>query len=117
MLARLEKEVVHARSLVVKKEREQGAVKQGEKETTVLSRVIEREETKIMKALITELKRAGWETTTLIHDEVILDPKRPANERAIEKNAIEIAVKKVLRDEEEERGWQAGLLKANVSIL
>ena len=84
-LSRLEKEVVHARSLVVRRERKEGTVREGEKETTVLSRAVEREETKIMKNLITKLQEKGWETTTLIHDEVILEPKYHVERREEEK--------------------------------
>ena len=113
----LEKEVEEARVLVVRNEERLGRGERNAKPTRTLSRAIERLEVRVMHDLSVALMNEGWETTTLIHDEIIVT--RSDRQRSIEekKKAVERAVGKALRCIEEERGWTPGTLHTNTARL
>ena len=72
-LENLEREIKEARTIIVREEIREGRSQREGKATTTLSRAVERTEAEIMKQLSDQLSREDWETTTLIHDEIIID--------------------------------------------
>ena len=126
-LERLEKEVKEARVLIVNREKQRNPNLQSVKATTILSRAVEATEVEITEGLSNELARNKWNTTGLIHDELIIK-RRPRDEPAKEgqthfqkaKDEIELLkdlIKRNLREFEEARAWKTGTLGADVSIL
>ena len=126
-LERLEKEVKEARVLIVNREKQRNPNLQSVKATTILSRAVEATEVEITEGLSNELAKNKWNTTGLIHDELIIK-RRPRDEPAKEgqthfqkaKDEIELLkdlIKRNLREFEEARAWKTGTLGADVSIL
>ena len=71
-LERLEKEIKAARVLITDDEVRSGKAKSSDKSTRILSRAVERVEEQLMSNLSSFLKGRGWETSSLIHDEIVI---------------------------------------------
>ena len=113
--------------LIVNREKQRNPNLQSVKATTILSRAVEATEVEITEGLSNELAKNKWNTTGLIHDELIIK-RRPRDEPAKEgqthfqkaKDEIELLkdlIKRNLREFEEARAWKTGTLGADVSIL
>ena len=72
LLDRLEKEIKAARVLITDDEVRAGKAKSSDKSTKILSRGVERVEEELMSSLSSFLKRRGWDTSSLIHDEITI---------------------------------------------
>ena len=69
---RLEKEIKEARMLITDDEIKAGRASPGDKPAKILSRTAERVEEEIIAGLISHLKEQGWVTSSLIHDEIVV---------------------------------------------
>ena len=69
---KVERDVAKARNLTVDSELRNGKASRKEKEARVLSRAAERTERELIDNLEANLTLKGWSTSTLIHDEIII---------------------------------------------
>ena len=69
---RLEKKIKAARMLITDDEIKEGRASPGDKPTRILSRTVERVEEEIIAGLMSHLKEQGWVTSSLIHDEIVV---------------------------------------------
>ena len=68
----LEKEIKAARVSITDDEVRAGKAKSSDKSTRILSRAVERVEEELMSSLSSFLKGRGWDTSSLIHDEITI---------------------------------------------
>jgi len=78
---------------------------------TLLSRTVEKEEEKLMRALRTALEQDGWKVGSLIHDAIIVEKKNEARER----ETLYTATQNVLERVSEENGWGGGILTFKIT--
>ena len=71
-LERLEKEIKAARVRIIDDEVRAGKVKRSDEPMKILSRAVERVEEKLMSSRSSFLKGRGWDTSSLIHDEITI---------------------------------------------
>ena len=58
--------------LITDDEIKEGRASPGDKPTRILSRTVERVEEEIIAGLMSHLKEQGWVTSSLIHDEIVV---------------------------------------------
>ena len=100
-----ERDVRRARTLLAELEVRESCEMGGKKEATILSRVVEREEERVMRALRTELEKEGWEIGTLLHDALVVHKR--GGDREGERCDLERAVGRVLEVWNEAHGWSS----------
>ena len=116
-LERLEKEIKHARVLIVEDEVRNGRASQGDKPTKILSRAVERIEEELMAMIISHLGGQGWSTTSLIHDEITIQHSVKFLNQNEELQFLTTAAKLSLRNFEDFRGWPSGSLQIDIQRL
>ncbi len=76
------RELAKARVLIAEAERRRDNETTGT-DRAVLSRVVEREEERVMRQMRDRLEAKGWKVTALIHDAIILGTRRMPDERNV----------------------------------
>ena len=82
---------------------------------TLTHEAVSREEEKLMLKIQQALSKLGWETGTLIHDEIIV--QRKDEQDSTEQRKVEQAVEAALFEAMEERGWARGSARAKVTQM
>jgi hypothetical protein len=113
-MERVEREVKKARGLIVDSEKKNSRASDHEKETRVISRAVERVERSIMENLEACLTLKGWTTSTLLHDEIIIQPHVDSRKQCDILEKLFNDSKIVLRCFEVERGWSPGAIDLNL---
>ena len=103
-MVRFDREIRRARTLLAEEEIRRNPEMAGKKETTTLSRVVEREEEKVMRTMRTELENDGWTIGTLLHDALVVH-KRGSGDLERERRDLEGAVSRTLDEWNEAHGW------------
>ena len=116
-LDRLEREIKAARVLITDDEVKSGKAKITDKPTKILSRAVERVEEELMAELISRLKGQGWDTTSLIHDEITIQRSSRFLNPNEEFQALTNSAKLSLRNFEDSRGWPPGSLQIDIQKL
>ena len=115
-----ERDVRHARTLLAELEVAARPEMRASKATTILSRVIEREEEKAMRSVRTAVEMEGWRVGTLIHDALVVH-KRGDDDVAQEQRDLERVVSSTLASWNEDNGWsrspESAQLRAAVEAL
>ena len=88
-----------------------------EKEVSVLPRVVEKTERAITETIERHLAQRGWVTTTLIHDELVIQRSSDTDTQQHETEALEHDTKVAIRRFEEARGWAPGTLDMNITTF
>ena len=114
LLDRLEKEIKAARVLITDDEVKEGRAKYTDKPTRILSRAVERVEVELMTKLRLFLQEQGWETTSLIHDEITIQRSAKFSNHNEELQSLTRNVKLSLRDFESTHGWPPGSLQMDI---
>ena len=117
LLSRLEREIKEARVLIVDDEVKHGRATYGDKPTKTLSRAVEKVEEELMAMLISSLRRGGWETTSLIHDEVTIRDSFRFSNTNDEMQSLTATTNLSLRNFEDSRGWPPGSLRIEIQKL
>ena len=117
LLSRLEREIKEARVLIVDDEVKHGRATYGDKPTRTLSRAVEKVEEELMAMLISSLRRGGWETTSLIHDEVTIRDSFRFSNTNDEMQSLTATTNLSLRNFEDSRGWPPGSLRIEIQKL
>ena len=119
-MVRFDRDIRRARTLLAEEEIRRNPEMAGKKETTTLSRVVEREEEKVMRTLRTELENDGWTIGTLLHDALVVH-KRGSGDLERERRDLEGAVSRTLDEWNEAHGWsrspEGAQLRAAVEAL
>ena len=113
-MERVEREVAKARGLIVDSEKRNNRASNNEKETRALSRAVERIERSIMENLEAHLTLKGWTTSTLIHDEIVIQHHIDSRNQQDIFDSLFRDSKMILRCFEEERGWSPGTIDLNL---
>ena len=116
-LDRLEKEIKAARVLIIDDEIKNGKAGNVDKPTRTLSRAIERIEEELMAGVISYLQDHGWVTSSLIHDEIIIQHSAKFLTPNDELQSLTSNAKLSLRKFEDSRGWPPGSLQIEIQRL
>ena len=116
-LDRLEKEIKEARMLITDDEIKAGRASPGDKPARILSRTVERVEEEIIAELISHLKEQGWVTSSLIHDEIVVQHSNRFLNPNEELQSLCHNSKLGFRAFEDSRGWPPGSLRVDVQRL
>ena len=110
-----EKEMRRARILIAEQELKRNGAREERSDKTRTHEAVSREEERIMLKIQRAVSELGWETGTLIHDEIIVQKKDEQD--STEQQKLERAVEKALFEEMEERGWARGSARAKVTKM
>ena len=110
-----EKEMRRARILIAEQELKRSGARDKRSDKTLTHEAVSREEEKLMLKIQQALSKLGWETGTLIHDEIIA--QRKDEQDPTEQRKVEQAVEAALFEAMEERGWTRGSARAKVTQM
>ena len=110
-----EKEMRRARILIAEQELKRSGTREKRSDKTLTHEAVSREEEKLMLKIQQALSKLGWETGTLIHDEIIV--QRKDEQDPTEQRKVEQAVEAALFEAMEERGWARGSARAKVTQM
>ena len=110
-----EKEMKMARVLIAEQELKREKARGRKSDRTLLSEAVGREEEAIMLKIQRAVSELGWETGTLIHDEIIV--QRKDEQDSTEQRKVEQAVEAALFEAMEERGWARRSARAKVTQM
>jgi len=110
-----EKEMRRARILIAEQELKRSGAREKRSDKTLTHEAVCREEEKLMLKIQQALSKLGWETGTLIHDEIIA--QRKDEQDSTEQRKVEQAVEAALFEAMEERGWARGSARAKVTQM
>ena len=116
-LERLEKEFKEARTLITDDEVKNSRAALTDKSTRILSKAVGRSEEEIICELSAHLKEQGWETSTLIHDEIVICKSNRFTDLNEEVAQLNHMTKLSLRNSENRRGWPPGTLQIDIQRL
>ena len=116
-LEKFEKEVKKIRFEIVRRERDKGRYGYEIKDTTILSKQVEEVEQQIIEHVIGRLEKEKWMVTTLIHDEIIIEPNNICEDPGEELKDIRKIIMQGLRDFEHEKKWENNLIKMEVAKM
>ena len=107
--------VRRARILIAEEEIKRSGAREKRSDKTLTHEAVSREEERLMLKIQRALSELGWETGTLIHDEIIV--QRKDEQDPTEQRKVEQAVETALFEAMEERGWTRGSARAKVTQL
>ena len=94
-----------------------GRASLGDKPARILSRTVERVEEEIIAGLMSHLKEQGWVTSSLIHDEIVVQHSNRFLNPNEELQSLCHNSKLGFRAFEDSRGWPPGSLRVDVQRL
>ena len=94
-----------------------GRASPGDKPARILSRTVERVEEEIIAGLMSHLKEQGWVTSSLIHDEIVVQHSNRFLNPNEELQSLCHNSKLGFRAFEDSRGWPPGSLRVDVQRL
>ena len=103
--------------LIVDDEIKAGRANPGDKPARILSRTVERVEEEIIAGLISHLKEQGWVTSSLIHDEIVVQHSNRFLSPNEELQSLCHNSKLGFRAFEDSRGWPPGSLRVDIQRL
>ena len=113
----MEKEIKRTRFEIVRRERGKGRYSHGTKDTTILSQKVEEIEQQIIEHVVIRLAEKRWVVTSLIHDEIIIEPNGEYEDTGEELKGMKKVIMQALRDYEHEKRWETNLIKMEVAKL
>ena len=116
-LEKLEKEIKRTRFEIVRRERGKGRYSHGTKDTAILSQKVEEIEQQIIEHVVIRLAEKRWVVTSLIHDEIIIEPNDEYEDTGEELKGMKKVIMQALRDYEHEKRWETNLIKMEVAKL